>query len=103
MLFGKVNGHLWPEWKGLVARAVLETPEGRQRYRERMTTLLATACKPDVLQARIQELAGKLRPALTDKDAAKAHEAAVMRLRDTIAQRAAFLEGELKKPQQAAK
>ena len=40
-VFSEPKGALWPEWKGLVARAVLETPEGRQRYLERMATLLA--------------------------------------------------------------
>jgi spore coat protein CotH len=102
ILFSKANGPIWPEWKGLVARAVLQTPDGRQRYRERMTKLLSTVFVPGTLQTRIQELASRVRPNLTDKDALKAFDAAVTQLRDVIAQRAAFVEGELKKPQQAA-
>jgi hypothetical protein len=101
-LFSKANGPIWPEWKGLVARAVLETPDGKQRYRERMTKLLSTAFVPGPLQTRIQELASRVRPSLTDKDTLKAFDAAVTQLRDVIAQRAAFVEGELKKQQQAA-
>jgi len=102
ILFSKANGPIWPEWRGLIARAVLETPDGRQRYRERMGKLLSTVFVPGTLQTRIQELASRVRPNLTDKDALKAFESAVTQLRDVIAQRAAFVEGELKKPQQAA-
>ena len=102
LLLGKANGPIWPEWRGLVARAVLETPDGRQRYRERMAKLLSTAFVPGTLQSRIQELAARVRPNLTDKDALKAFDAAVTQLRDVIAQRASFVDGELKKPQQAA-
>ena len=57
---------------------------------------------PGPLQTRIQELAARVRPSLTDKDALKTFDAAVTQLRDVIAHRAAFVEGELKKQQQAA-
>ena len=101
-LFSKPNGPIWPEWKGLVARAVLGTPDGRQRYRERMAKLLTTAFVPGTLHSRIQELADRVRPSLTDKEALKAFDAAVTHLRDVIAQRATFVDGELKKSQQSA-
>ena len=101
-LFSKPNGPIWPEWKGLVARAVLGTPDGRQRYRERMAKLLTTAFVPGTLHLRIQELADRVRPSLTDKEALKAFDAAVTHLRDVIAQRATFVDGELKKSQQSA-
>ncbi|MGH8246184.1 MAG: CotH kinase family protein, partial [Gammaproteobacteria bacterium] len=84
LLFGRANGTIWPEWKGLVARAVLETPDGRQRYRERMGKLLSTVFVPGTLHTRIQELASRVRPNLTDKDALKAFEAAITQLRDAI-------------------
>lgn len=96
LLFGKANGELWPQWKGLVARAVFETPEGRQRYHERMTTVLANAGKPETVLARIKELAAIARSGLSDKDA-KEFDAAVAKLRDGVTQRTAFLEAELKK------
>lgn len=100
-LFSKANGPLLPGSKGLVARAVLETPEGQRLCRERMAKLLATAFKVDTLQKRVNDLAGKIRPALTrDPKEAKAFDAAVTQLRETIAQRARVLEAELK---QAAK
>lgn len=100
-LFGKQDAPLWPEWKGLVAQAVFGTAEGRQRYQERMVALLGAAASPAALQSRVQELAGRIRPALAEKDV-KAFDGAVAKLKQTIAQRASFLEAELKKPAQAA-
>jgi spore coat protein H len=98
-LFGKVSSPLLPECKGLLARGVLESPEGQRLYRERMAKLLAAACKPDLVQARINELAAKIRPALAgDASEARAFDLAVPRLRDTLVQRAKFIEEELKKP-----
>src|SRR5437660_3176044 len=31
-LFGKPKGPLFPEWKGLVAKAIISTPEGKAKY-----------------------------------------------------------------------
>lgn len=95
-VFSQPTGSLWPEWKGLVARAVLETPEGRQRYLERMATLLAGPGQPETLGAKAQELAALIRPALSGKETA-AFDTAVKRLRENLAQRAAHLQAELKK------
>jgi spore coat protein H len=100
-VFTQPTGALWPEWKGLVARAVLETPEGRQRYLERMATILAGPGKPETLSAKAQELAALLRPALSSKETA-AFDSAVKRLREGIAQRATHLQAELKKSAPAA-
>lgn len=101
--FHKHDGALWPEWKGLVAGAVLETSEGRQRYRERMTQLLSTIAPAAKVQSLAQELAAKIRPSLTGRDDTKVFDAAVAQLREHIAQRVAFLEAELKKPLPTAK
>lgn len=97
--FGKATGPLVPECKGLVARAWLQAPEGQRLYRERMGKLLATAFRPDALQNRVTELAGKIRPVVArDPNDAKAFDGAVARLRETIAQRAKLLDEDLKKP-----
>ena len=102
LLFGQPTGALWPAWKGLVARAVFETPEGRQRYTERMNTLLAGAANSTALLGQIQQLTALVRPALPEKDG-KDFDAAVQRLRDNVSARANFLQGELKKAAPAAK
>jgi spore coat protein H len=113
-LFTKADGPLVPACQGLVARGLLLasaeaprpsaeqpprlSPEGQRLYKERMTKLLSTAFKPETLLARMNELAGRIRPALAgDANELRAFEAAVARLRDTITQRARFLEEELKK------
>lgn len=100
-LFSKVNAPLLPDGKGMVSRAVFESPEGRRLYRERMTKLLGTAFKVETLHARIAELAAKICPAAArDANETKAFDAAVAQLRENIAQRAKFLGEELKKPAQ---
>jgi spore coat protein CotH len=96
--FTKPDGPLQPEWRGLVARAVLDSAEGRRLYRERMSKLLATAFKTDALQAKIDELATRLRPILAAQDAklAKATDTAIAQLRERVAQRAQSLQDQLK-------
>ena len=97
--FGKANGPLVPECKGLVARGLLTAPEGQRLYRERMAKLLTTAFKVETLQARINDLAGRIRPVVArDPNDARAFDAAVARLREIVAQRAKFMDEELKKP-----
>ena len=100
-LFSKSNAPLLPDGKGMVSRAVFESPEGRRLYRERMTKLLGTAFKVETLHPRIAELAAKIRPAVArDANETKAFDAAVAQLRENIAQRVKFLGEELKKPGQ---
>ena len=96
--FVKADGPLQPEWRGLVARAVLDSPEGRRLYREKMSRLLTSAFKTDSLQGKIDELATRLRPILAAQDAklAKATDTAIAQLRERVGQRAATLQDQLK-------
>src|SRR5205807_1217440 len=48
-LFGKPKGPLFPEWKGLVAKAVIDSSEGRAKYRDRMSALLANSFTLDAI------------------------------------------------------
>ncbi len=96
--FGSASGPLNVECKGMLAKAVLETGEGQRLFRERLTKLLAAGFKAEALHARINELAGKIRPAIArDANEAKAFDSAVAQLRENISQRARFLAEELKK------
>jgi len=73
-MFTQPEGSLFPEFKGILARAILQTPEGRQRFRERCLTLftnllcpLSPALSPAggegaCLSNRVVELQKKLRP-----------------------------------------
>jgi spore coat protein CotH len=97
-LFGKTDAPLLPQWKGLVAKAILETPEGKAKYLERMNQLVGTAFKPDPITAKITELAAVIKPALGPEAAqAQPFDAAVAQLKSRIADRVKFVEAELKK------
>lgn len=55
---------LTPPMRGLVARAVMSTAEGRKRYQARIPELLAKHFDEAKLEARVREIAGQLRPTL---------------------------------------
>jgi spore coat protein H len=97
-LLAKTDEPLIPDWKGLIAKSVLSTPAGQQKYLEKMSQLLATAFKVDTTQARIAELAALIRPSIAERDsaAAKTFDDAVAKLRDSVAKRAYFIEQQLK-------
>ncbi|HUR45953.1 MAG TPA: CotH kinase family protein [Candidatus Saccharimonadales bacterium] len=100
-LFANPKGAVFPEWRGLVARNILETPEGQRRYREQLGKILAGPGKVETLTARISELSKKIRP-LLPRDESKTFDAAVTMLKQRIAQRWAFIDQELKKPEPTA-
>src|ERR1051326_6065347 len=65
----KTDGPLTPEWKGVVARGLLTTPEGERKYRAAMAKLLDTVMRPDQVRARARALAAIIRPAATGGNA----------------------------------
>lgn len=93
-VFTRPDAPINPEFKGILAKAILQTPEGKKRYREEMNKLLTKAFNLELTQARIKELAAKVKPAL--KDGAAAHDKAVKDLLDRVAARHKFLEQQLK-------
>ncbi|MCI0745755.1 MAG: CotH kinase family protein [Verrucomicrobia subdivision 3 bacterium] len=93
--FGKPDAPIMPEMKGLLAKAVLETPEGKKRYREEMSKLLTKVSRLSSAQSRIKELAGQIKPALKDS---VAHDKAVNELVQRVATRHKFVEAQLKQP-----
>jgi spore coat protein H len=94
-LFGKPDAPLVPQWKGLVAKAVLETSEGKSKYLDRMSKLIGTAFKPDAASKKIDELVAVIKPALGS--AGTQFDSAVAQLKMRVAERAKFVESELKK------
>ena len=62
------NAPLRPGMNGLVAQAILRTPEGRRQYRSRCATLFTNLFQLDTLTNRVNELAAQLRPVLPDGD-----------------------------------
>ncbi|HEY2952742.1 MAG TPA: CotH kinase family protein [Verrucomicrobiae bacterium] len=78
-----------PHMKGLVARSMVEVPEGRRRYLERMSQLLTNVFKVPALTNRVQHLAAQLGPALADNPVTLVNFSfGVERLVNRMAQRA---------------
>ena len=90
VLLRKTDLPLWPEWRGLVAKAVFTTAEGEQQYRKTVESLLDTVFEAGKVQARARELAAVVRPAAagTDADAGRRFDAAVDEFCSRVARRA---------------
>ena len=78
------------EVHGIVAYAVLTTPEGQERYLDRITELRKNLFKEDVLLKRIDELTEKIRPILEaySPEIARRHDSDVTYLKQCIVERA---------------
>jgi hypothetical protein len=68
-LFGNARATIGPHMNGLVARAVLETPQGRIAYRGRCAALLTNGLDARLVAARIDQVLAGVRPALPAADA----------------------------------
>jgi spore coat protein H len=98
-MFGNPNGPILPNFQGLIARALLQTPQGRERYLARFREIMTTVYRPDALRKRLDELQARVRPALAEVNpgAAAGYPNQVNRLRQAIAQRARSVEEQLKR------
>jgi spore coat protein H len=86
---------LLPEFKGSVANAMTDTSEDRKRYFQRMNELCSTVLKKENLQRRIDELAAKIRPVLTELGQAKSHERAIAAYHKRIDRRFEYIAEQL--------
>ena len=93
-VFTKPDAPLTPEMKGMLAKSLLETPEGKKRYREEMQKILSQSFRPDVIRSRAKEIAAKIKPALKEK--AEGYDKAVSDLLERVAARHKFAEQQLK-------
>lgn len=98
-MFGNPGGPILPGFQGLVAQAVMNTPEGKKRYLARMAEIHKDVLQGDQWSKRLEELQAYLQPALlaVDKGAGQGFPGQVNRLRDLIRQRAKSVEQQLKK------
>jgi spore coat protein H len=78
-----------PSMPGLLARAVLLTPQGQTRYQERISIIATNEGRAQVLTNRLNEIAALLRPAIAERKAAdlKDWERQVAGLRERIVAR----------------
>ncbi len=99
-LFGNPNATWRPHMVGLVAKAVIGAPEGRQLYRATFPVLMTNVFHLQQLQEQISQTVARLRPALTEKEFAEvAGEAG--RLKERIQQRQFDLQRQLSEPEPA--
>src|SRR5208283_5320613 len=64
-LLGKADFPCRPSMAGLVAQAVLGTPEGKARYEAAFHCLFTNLFKTNVLVERVEQLTREVRPFLT--------------------------------------
>ncbi len=67
-MFWEPSGPVYPGFNGLVARALLETPEGKRLYRERMAELVTNVFCFEAITNRIAPYAAAIRSAMAEKD-----------------------------------
>jgi spore coat protein H len=86
-----------PRMQGLVAQAVVGTPEGRRRYLARMSQLYTNVFQVEAILSRVDELAAVIRPviAASNPQQAREHDQQVRWLKQRIAQRGESLKRQL--------
>lgn len=88
---------LFGQMRGKVAAALLEVPEGRQRYLERMTQLHAQLFEVAALTNRVLEIRDRLAPLMqSDAGVARTNSEAIERILQRIPERHAAIEQQLK-------
>lgn len=88
-----------PQWKGMVARALLSTAEGSRRYEQHLRELLAGEFSAEKLNARVDRIAARIRPAAAPGFLAGfPFQARVSSLKSRIGQRLASAEAQLARP-----
>jgi spore coat protein CotH len=98
-MFADVNGPIMPGFGGMVASALMDTPEGKKRYIARANEIMKNVYKTGDLVKRLDELEKRLQPELAkvDAGAARNYKNDVNRLRDAIKQREKSVNEQLKK------
>jgi spore coat protein H len=97
-MFADVHGPILPDFGGMVARGLLDTPEGRKRYIARAKEIMAKVYKSNDLIKRLDELEKRVQPELAriDPGAGRDYKNQVNRLREAIKQREKVVNEQLK-------
>lgn len=96
-MFSDPHGPVFPGFQGMVARAVIETPEGKTRYLTRLREILKTVYRAEARLKRLNEQEAKLKPYLSEMDegAGNDYPNQINRLRQAIQERAKSIEEQL--------
>jgi hypothetical protein len=97
-MFRDPKGTIFPEFRGKVARAVINTPDGRDRYLKRMGEIVKKL-DVDAVVKRLSELQERIQPALTSVDAkaGRDYPKKMERLSDAVRTRIKSVEAQLAK------
>lgn len=96
-LFGNAKAMVEPRMNGLVARSLMEIPEGRRAYRKRCALLLTNVFRIKEIEQTIDEAVLRIRPVLRPELAA-ALQTEALALKGRIASRRTELEKQLAIP-----
>jgi hypothetical protein len=98
-MFEEPEGPLLPDFGGNVARAFVETPEGRKLYLARVEIIMHDIFRTNALVKRLDDLQARLQPALAsfDADAGRNYPGTVDRIRDAVRIRRKSLTEQLSK------
>jgi hypothetical protein len=96
-LFGIADLPWMPHMAGLVAKAIMETPEGKERYATTFRSLFEAVFKPNLLDGRLDDIVRTLGSALNASEF-EALKAQVVLVKDRIIERHHQLELQLKEP-----
>ncbi|MGL6075813.1 MAG: CotH kinase family protein [Fimbriiglobus sp.] len=98
-MFGNPSEGLWHGWGGMVARAILDHPEGKKKTLERLKEMNEKHFKPEKIHARIDEWTkrGKEGLALQNKDWANQYENEAKNQKARVKERYEYIQKELPK------
>jgi hypothetical protein len=96
-LFGIPDLPWKPHWAGIVARAVMDTPEGRLRYEARFPVLMTKLFNLEALSSRVDRIVQKLRPVLGRSEFAAIEQEGTL-LKQRMIQRLLNLKSQLSQP-----
>ncbi len=97
-LLGKADFPCRPFMAGLVAQAVLGTPEGKARYEVALHSLFTNLFKTEVLVERVEQLTRELRPFLSGPQLERLQQETGL-VKERIVQRRRDLEEQLSRPE----
>ena len=97
-MFWKPEGSILPPMKGLVAKAVLDVPQFRERYFQRMKELRVSVFNPEQMTNRVREISAKIQPILKATDGEADQRQASDNLCYAISRRAKSLDEQLAHP-----
>lgn len=97
-MFGNLDGPVFPNFQGFIARALLETPEGKKRYVAKMQQIMTDVFKTEALLKRLDELEARVQPELASVDAGagRDYKNQVNRLRHAVQERPKKLAEQMK-------